>query len=237
MLCLPSAAALHVPRAALTRSVVHGIRPAPQRECACIVPPRWVASQATNTERGSAEMSIEDLDTSYCDDFVCTSSPAVELTVRAVAKDIQRQKYSRPYFQPEVEYSDGLRSFKGLDKYSRPFWPREGVKDPRVVSGPGPPRARRWRRRRPQGHACMQRHAASCPPRACCSEADFKPIGAACLLACCDAAPAACNLGGAPTGRQAVNNAAAGWRCPAAAAHVPARMLNQWLTIYRFDCA
>lgn len=31
-----------------------------------------------------ADMTIDDLDTSYCDDFVCTSSPAVEQTVRSL---------------------------------------------------------------------------------------------------------------------------------------------------------
>jgi hypothetical protein len=31
-----------------------------------------------------ADMTIDDLDTNYCDDFVCTSSPAVEQTVRSL---------------------------------------------------------------------------------------------------------------------------------------------------------
>lgn len=38
----------------------------------------------TTQQKTYADMTIDDLDTSYCDDFVCTSSPAVEQTVRSL---------------------------------------------------------------------------------------------------------------------------------------------------------
>lgn len=34
--------------------------------------------------------SIDNLDTDYCDDFVCTSSPAIEQTVRSLARELTR---------------------------------------------------------------------------------------------------------------------------------------------------
>lgn len=45
-------------------------------------------------QRAVAEMTIQELDENYCDDFVCTSSPAVEQTVRSLAKDITKFKAS-----------------------------------------------------------------------------------------------------------------------------------------------
>jgi hypothetical protein len=80
-------------------------------------------------------MTIDELDTNYCDDFECTSSPAIEQTIRSLARDLTRLKYTIRLFQPDVQYSDGFRSFKGSEKYSRPFWPRDSVTDPRVVRG------------------------------------------------------------------------------------------------------
>eukprot|EP00775_Hariotina_reticulata_P008669 gene8668-8850_t len=77
-------------------------------------------------------MTIDDLDTDYCNDFVCTSSPAVEQTIRSLARDITRLKYNTNFFQPDVSYQDGFRSFKGSEKYRAAFWPREGLKNPRV---------------------------------------------------------------------------------------------------------
>ncbi len=48
------------------------------------------------------DMSVDNLPPSYCDDFSCTSSPAVELTVKALAKDIERgngksEIFTRPF--------------------------------------------------------------------------------------------------------------------------------------------
>jgi hypothetical protein len=45
------------------------------------------ANQPQTTQqqmKSFADMTIDDLDTNYCDDFVCTSSPAVEQTVRSL---------------------------------------------------------------------------------------------------------------------------------------------------------
>lgn len=92
----------------------------------------------TDTEakvrRGPAEMTIEDLDTNYCDDFVCTSSPAIEQTVRSLANDLTKLRYTNSLFQPDCKYEDGFRKFKGPAKYKRPFWFRDGLKKPSAVS-------------------------------------------------------------------------------------------------------
>eukprot|EP00877_Chromochloris_zofingiensis_P000766 jgi/Chrzof1/10690/Cz05g08220.t1 len=75
-------------------------------------------------------MTIEDLDTNYCDDFVCTSSPAIEQTVRSLANDLTKLRYTNSLFQPDCKYEDGFRKFKGPAKYKRPFWFRDGLKKP-----------------------------------------------------------------------------------------------------------
>jgi hypothetical protein len=77
-------------------------------------------------------MTIDNLDETYCNDFECTSSPAVEQTVRQLARDITRFKYNTNYMQPDVQFSDGFRSFKGSDKYRNGFWARESLQNPRA---------------------------------------------------------------------------------------------------------
>lgn len=70
------------------------------------------------------------------DDFECTSSPAVEQTVRALARDLQRGAYGRTGWQPDVTYEDGFRSCKGSDKVGgRPLWVKEVLRDAKVVRG------------------------------------------------------------------------------------------------------
>jgi hypothetical protein len=165
--------------------------------------------QTTQQQKTFVDMTIDDLDTSYCDDFVCTSSPAVETTVRSLvsgprgqtteqlmarccgavqlqipgcsgtcrhsrlsssacgacsasrgpgahtdslahpraaflhmpavaahpqARDISRLSYNTNFFQPDVTFSDGLRSFKGRDKYKQDSWARAALKQPKGVS-------------------------------------------------------------------------------------------------------
>lgn len=71
---------------------------------------------------------IENLSREYCDNFVCTSSPAVETTIRSLARDIElRLKYSSRLFQPDATYTDGVRSFKGSNKYDRATWAGESL--------------------------------------------------------------------------------------------------------------
>ena len=52
-------------------------------------------------------MQIEGLRSDYCDDFVCTSSPAVEQTVRSLARDLVRQKWTPSLFTRDVVYQVG----------------------------------------------------------------------------------------------------------------------------------
>ena len=54
--------------------------------------------------------------------------------MRSLAKDLERLRVSARLLQPDVAYSDGFRSFRGADKYRRPFWVNEGVADAKVVS-------------------------------------------------------------------------------------------------------
>ncbi|KAI8465799.1 MAG: hypothetical protein J3K34DRAFT_461205 [Monoraphidium minutum] len=95
------------------------------------LPPRSGAV-AQAQERDAALMTIEDLDSQYCDDFECTSSPAVEQTVRTVARDLQRGAYTRAAFQPDAAFDDGFRSFKGTGRLARGAWLRDVMKDPKV---------------------------------------------------------------------------------------------------------
>jgi hypothetical protein len=48
----------------------------------------------------------------FCNNDVCTASPAVEQTVRSLATDITMLRWSERLFQPEVVYNDKFRSFK-----------------------------------------------------------------------------------------------------------------------------
>ena len=49
-------------------------------------------SETDAPPRTFADMTIDNLDDDYCNDFVCNSSPAVEQTVRSLARDITRLK-------------------------------------------------------------------------------------------------------------------------------------------------
>lgn len=90
------------------------------------------AAKPDTEPRMTASMDIENLDRDYCDDFVCTSSPAVEQTVKSFARDIQRIKYTSALFQPDAQYQDGFRSFKGSLKYRKLSWIRDILEKPRT---------------------------------------------------------------------------------------------------------
>jgi len=77
-----------------------------------LFPARLAVSQSDQQE-------IENLDCNYCDDFICTSSPAVETTVRSLANDLTRANgvWTRSLFSNTVAEYNGFRSFKGRDGY------------------------------------------------------------------------------------------------------------------------
>jgi hypothetical protein len=83
------------------------------------------------------EVKIEKLEKIYCDDFVCTSSPSVELAVRSFARELELLKMSPRLFSKDVVFGDGVRSFKGNSRYSRMRWISENVRKPEVVRGGG----------------------------------------------------------------------------------------------------
>lgn len=74
---------------------------------------------------GGDDMSIENLSTAYCDDFECTSSPAVELTVRALANDISRGNgvWTKSLLSKNVVYKDPYCSMSGIDSFKVDFFP------------------------------------------------------------------------------------------------------------------
>lgn len=95
----------------------------------CRTPPFLLPRRVARTvlvkaaeRRSVAEQTIEDLDKNYCDDFECTSSPSIEQTVRVLARDTERLRYSPKLFQADVQFENGSRSFKGNAKYNRPTW-------------------------------------------------------------------------------------------------------------------
>ena len=91
-----------------------------------------------------------------CDDDVCTVSPAVEATVRSLGRDVARcagqasffaskdqdnkdskkprSTWNRVRFSPGVRYTDGFRTFVGVDGYEKLTWIRELLDRPDVVS-------------------------------------------------------------------------------------------------------
>ena len=97
-----------------------------------------------------------------CDDDVCTVSPAVEATVRSLGRDVARcagqasffaaaassssndgadggskrprSTWNRIRFSPGVRYTDGFRTFVGVDGYEKLTWISELLDKPDVVS-------------------------------------------------------------------------------------------------------
>lgn len=71
----------------------------------------------------------------YCNDFICTSSPSVEPTVRTLANDVENcvdGRRTERVYSAEVTYKDPLRSFTGRDKYQRMKHIAETVTDPKA---------------------------------------------------------------------------------------------------------
>ena len=117
---------------------------------------RCRASTGAQTDEQS-EVQIEGIDQNFCDDFVCTSSPAVERNLRALARDVVRTStWTADLFADEVRYKvsagstrsagfwfaqhsgasnlqDKFRSTEGITQYKRQTYLAGAVKDPKVV--------------------------------------------------------------------------------------------------------
>jgi len=78
---------------------------------------RTVHCRASNDSR-----EVKGLADQVCNEFVCTSSPELEPTVRTLARDIEAavdgRRTPRCYAE-KVTYKDPFRSFEGRDKYDR----------------------------------------------------------------------------------------------------------------------
>lgn len=71
-----------------------------------------------------ATQTIEDMEKDYCDDFVCTSSPAAERSIRSFARDLGKLRHSPTLMAKDVVYN-GIRSFKGRAGYEHHTWMRD----------------------------------------------------------------------------------------------------------------
>ncbi|DBA76252.1 TPA: hypothetical protein ACH3X1_009972 [Trebouxia sp. C0004] len=82
----------------------------------------------------TSEIQIEGIEQNYCDDFVCTSSPAVEQNLRALARDVVRTStWTSDLFADEVRYKDKFRSTEGIAQYKRQTYLAGAVKAPKVL--------------------------------------------------------------------------------------------------------
>ena len=78
------------------------------------LPPASPVVKAADTQQAEseAEVQIEGIDRNYCDEFECTSSPAVERNLRALARDITRvSRWTLSFFASDVEYKVHLFAF------------------------------------------------------------------------------------------------------------------------------
>lgn len=81
----------------------------------------------------STDQDIEGLSRDYCDEFVCTSSPAIESTVRALSRDLTRANgvWTRSLLSRNVEYK-GFARFNGPDGFARLNFIPKTVTSPRI---------------------------------------------------------------------------------------------------------
>lgn len=62
-------------------------------------------TKAEDFESWEDPLEVQDIDRDYCDDFVCTSSPSVEETIKAFAVDLQRPgRWTLSRFPEDVVY-------------------------------------------------------------------------------------------------------------------------------------
>ncbi|CAK0783200.1 hypothetical protein CVIRNUC_006399 [Coccomyxa viridis] len=90
-------------------------------------------TQGDDDDDEDVDIQIEGLTDDYCDDFVCTSSPAVEQTLRSLAKDLVRRKWTPVLFARDVKYRDSYRRFSSAERHKRLLHIAENVKDAKVL--------------------------------------------------------------------------------------------------------
>jgi hypothetical protein len=84
---------------------------------------RFSGTVKSSTSDDDREVKIENLAPAYCNDFVCTSSPAVEMTVKALAKDIERGNgvWTTSLLSKDIVYKDAFCSTSGIDSFRVDF--------------------------------------------------------------------------------------------------------------------
>ncbi len=76
--------------------------------------PQATAEKQQQTEQ-TEEPQLEGIDKNYCDDFVCTSSPAVEQNVKALARDLLRlNTYTGSLYVKGIKYKVQLHTLRRL---------------------------------------------------------------------------------------------------------------------------
>jgi len=89
------------------------------------------AYAAADTEE---EVQIEGIQRTYCDDFICTSSPQIEQNVKSLARDVTRlSTWTSSLFRKDVLYRDAFLSFRGLEKHKRIMFPKDCIGQPKVL--------------------------------------------------------------------------------------------------------
>jgi hypothetical protein len=126
-----------VPSASRSRKP-NQISPASQRPFTSAIPSHCRHEQRLSTPlRASSpdQQEIENINREYCNDFVCTSSPAVEQTVRSLANDLIRANgvWTRSLFSNTVLEYKGFRSFKGRDGYKTLNFVPKYIESPTVT--------------------------------------------------------------------------------------------------------
>ena len=82
---------------------------------------RVVATRGASVDDGE-NIEVRGLPEDPCDSFVCKSSPAVENTLRTVARDAAAARgtnRAKTPYAPEVTYDDGCLRFTGSEKYAK----------------------------------------------------------------------------------------------------------------------
>ena len=81
-----------------------------------------IATRGASVDSDGENIEVRGLPEDPCDSFVCKSSPAVENTLRTLARDAAAARgtnRAKTPYAPEVMYDDGCLRFTGSEKYAK----------------------------------------------------------------------------------------------------------------------